>query len=208
MKLLLVYSLFFATCFACGNDHDVALRKQGESIVEIFNTRDVQSLVAIVDFHAMGKIALDPLGYPKKSQEELIGGFNRAKQEMMADVIQGLERQHAKAKLSQSLSIDGGSAHLLRIDFFNDDGESGGYNYWRLRLDERGRIYDWYDFVFANWQSEVMRRVFMTAVPPSGADDAAMRTMRSYAKSIKEGDISGAYAWLEKMPSQFRASHE
>lgn len=196
----------------------LTLRGPGESIARAFNERDVAALAKRIDTEALLATVLTGMDLGEKDRRDMSTGFRKSSGQLPANLMRNVDVRRGKATHVLSAATGDGSRQIIRIDFYDQDGNAGGSEYLEFQLGQDHRIRDWYSHAQASQASGMMRQIMMnmlddaswssTLLGRADVNEAELAATRRYADAIRRADMKAAHAALGGIGGEFRKSRQ
>jgi tetratricopeptide (TPR) repeat protein len=194
---------------------DPSAKEHGERYVEIFAGRNADAWAKAIDVDAFTTLVFE--GVPSSVNEQkaakrgFLTGFPRTAKTMMML----MERNGARPKLLRSHASKAGSVQLLRMDFFEANDSPAGYSYIKLKLNAKGELVDYLDYMTGDWATANVRMLFILSIESGNilekvlgiqsTDTAkALKHIRAHNQAMQQRDFPLALREIRSLPKDYQ----
>lgn len=190
----------------------------GAALLALIESRDAQGLASRIDGDALLARVLEGSSLAGGQRDAFAKGFGQSQSKMGANFVANLERNRAKAHLVRSSAAGAGTSQIVRLDYYDAEGNGSGFDYLEFELGADGRIRDWRSHAQAARASDTMRLLVSSMFDDStvGAwlfgrpttDDAVLAQVKAFSAATTRGDFRAGHAALERFPPEFRKTRQ
>lgn len=194
------------------------LRAQGDSIARLLTDRDGAGYSARIDADFTINRIIGDAKFSAADRNGFAAGLRKGLSNIGPTLVLSLQQQNAEVKRVASRRSPEGSTQVLRVDYYDAEGNAGGHEYLELELNAKGQIRDWYSHAQGSRYTDTARLLTFSLIgQPTllsslfgthDVDEAGVAAVRRYANANKAGDIKGAYEAMAQWPAAFRETRQ
>jgi len=194
------------------------LREHGDSLALLLTNRDGAGYAARFDADFTINRIIGDADFSATERRDFAGGLRKGLANVGPTLVASLQHQNAQVKRVASRRSPEGSTQILRVDYFDKDGNAGGHEYLELELNTKGQIRDWYSHAQGSRYTDTARLLTFSLIgQPSllsslfgtkDVDEAGIAAVRRYGDANRAGNHKGAYEAMGQWPAAFRETRQ